>query len=95
MQEGVYESSAILQVIESGKTATVVIDHNGRQLLITGSPVYNANSAMTAVVANIRDMSELNDLRQKLEQQQMIAEKYSKEMAHIARQQSAQTALWA
>ena len=36
-------------------------------------------------------MSELNDLRQKLEQQQMIAEKYSKELAHIARQQSAQT----
>lgn len=91
VQEGVYESSAILQVIETGKTATVVIDHNGRQLLITGSPVYNANSAMTAVVANIRDMSELNDLRQKLEQQQMIAEKYSKELAHIARQQSAQT----
>ena len=91
VQEGVSESSAILQVIESGKTATVVIDHNGRQLLITGSPVYNANSAMTAVVANIRDMSELNDLRQKLEQQQMIAEKYSKELAHIARQQSAQT----
>ena len=91
VQEGVYESSAILQVIESGKTATVVIDHNGRQLLITGSPVYNANSAMTAVVANIWDMSELNDLRQKLEQQQMIAEKYSKELAHIARQQSAQT----
>lgn len=90
VQEGVYESSAILQVIETGKTATVVIDHNGRQLLITGSPVYNANSAMTAVVANIRDMSELNDLRQKLEQQ-MIAEKYSKELAHIARQQSAQT----
>ena len=90
VQEGVYESSAILQVIETGKTATVVIDHNGRQLLITGSPVYNANSAMTAVVANIRDMSELNDLRQKLEQQQ-IAEKYSKELAHIARQQSAQT----
>ena len=91
VQEGVYESSAILQVIETGKTATVVIDHNGRQLLIPGSPVYNANSAMTAVVANIRDMSELNDLRQKLEQQQMIAEKYSKELAHIARQQSAQT----
>ena len=91
VQEGVYESSAILQVIETGKTATVVIDHNGRQLLITGSPVYNANSAMTAVVANIRDMSELNDLSQKLEQQQMIAEKYSKELAHIARQQSAQT----
>ena len=91
VQEGVYESSAILQVIETGKTATVVIDHNGRQLLITGSPVYNANSAMTAVVANIRDMSELNDLRQKLEQQQMIAEKYSKELAHIARQQSVQT----
>ena len=91
VQEGVYESSAILQVIETGKTAIVVIDHNGRQLLITGSPVYNANSAMTAVVANIRDMSELNDLRQKLEQQQMIAEKYSKELAHIARQQSAQT----
>lgn len=91
VQEGVYESSAILQVIETGKTATVVIDHNGRQLLITGSPVYNANSAMTAVVANIRDMSELNDLRQKLEQQQMIAEKYSKELAHIARQQNAQT----
>ena len=91
VQEGVYESSAILQVIETGKTATVVIDHNGRQLLITGSPGYNANSAMTAVVANIRDMSELNDLRQKLEQQQMIAEKYSKELAHIARQQSAQT----
>lgn len=91
VQEGVYESSAILQVIETGKTATVVIDNNGRQLLITGSPVYNANSAMTAVVANIRDMSELNDLRQKLEQQQMIAEKYSKELAHIARQQSAQT----
>lgn len=91
VQEGVYESSAILQVIETGKTATVVIDHNGRQLLITGSPVYNANSDMTAVVANIRDMSELNDLRQKLEQQQMIAEKYSKELAHIARQQSAQT----
>ena len=63
VQEGVNESSAILQVIETGKTATVVIDHNGRQLLITGSPVYNANSAMTAVVANIRDMSELNDLR--------------------------------
>ena len=89
--EGVYESSAILQVLKTGKTATVSVNHNGRQLLITASPVYYPHSSLTAVVANIRDMSELNDLRQQLEQQQLITEEYGKELANMARKQSEQS----
>lgn len=86
VDEGVFKNSAVLRVLESKRAATVFTDQGDRKLIITGTPVHNSVGELVSVVANIRDMTELNRLRGQLEEQQVIAESYYKELQTISNQ---------
>ncbi|MCL6477307.1 MAG: sigma 54-interacting transcriptional regulator [Peptococcaceae bacterium] len=77
MDEGFTDASAALKVFETGKEETVIINtRTGRQVLSTGVPVYDHNGKTVRVYCNVRDVTELNHLRQKYEQSQKLASKY-------------------
>jgi len=56
-------------------------DHN--QLLITGSPVLDQEGEITRVVVNVRDLTELNELRYQLEQSLKLSEQYYDELTQL------------
>lgn len=75
--EGITDASAALKAFETGKEETVIINtSSGRQVLSTGVPFYDHNGKIIRVYCNIRDVTELNYLRQKYEQSQRLASKY-------------------
>ncbi len=86
---GVYGKSAALKVIDTRKSATVIFENKGRKILATGTPVFNTQGEITTVVVNVRDITQLEDLRCQLEQQQQLTEKYSQEIREVRRQQRA------
>ncbi|HZK18067.1 MAG TPA: sigma 54-interacting transcriptional regulator, partial [Clostridia bacterium] len=59
----------------------------GKELFITGNPVYNKKSAPARVVINLRDMSEVNDLRRQLEASKELTLRYYSELKTLRARQ--------
>lgn len=87
IKRGVYEQSAAQKAVETGKVATVMFENRGRKIIATGNPVYDGDGQLTSAVVNVRDITELENLRQQLERQQKLAERYSNEIKEMRRQQ--------
>ncbi|KAA5649354.1 Fis family transcriptional regulator, partial [Pseudomonas aeruginosa] len=51
--------------------------------LMTGNPVFNERGEVEKVVTNIRDLSELNQLTEKLRQARRLNEKYKEEIIRL------------
>ncbi|MEL7566546.1 MAG: sigma 54-interacting transcriptional regulator [Dehalobacterium sp.] len=87
IRKGLYKDSAVLEVLKSKKISTVMIEVKGRKIMATGTPVFNNQNEITTVVVNIRDITELENLKIQLEKQQQLTEQYSSEIKEIRRQQ--------
>ncbi len=91
LKEGTTDASAALRVFETGKEQTVIINTNtGRQVLSTGVPVYDRNGKVHRVCCNLRDVTELNHLRQKYQQTQTLASKYLCELLELKKPKSSE-----
>ncbi len=80
----VYTNSVVENVIEKGEAVTVseqTADSN--DLLITGSPVINQQGEIVRVVINIRDMTDLNNLKNQLEASLALSERYHGELTQL------------
>jgi len=89
LKEGTTDASAALKVFETGKEETVIINTNtGRQVLSTGVPVYDRNGKVHRVCCNLRDVTELNHLRQKYQHTQTLASKYFCELLEFKKPKS-------
>ncbi|HUW65944.1 MAG TPA: sigma 54-interacting transcriptional regulator [Spirochaetia bacterium] len=89
LNEGSTDDSAALRVFETGKEETVIINTStGRQVLSTGVPVYDSNGKIQRVCCNLRDVTELNRLRQKYQQTQTLASKYFLELLELKKPKS-------
>ncbi|MDD3653023.1 MAG: sigma 54-interacting transcriptional regulator [Desulfotomaculaceae bacterium] len=77
INEGISDASAALKVFETGKEETVMLNTiKGRQVLSTGIPSYDHSGRIFRVYCNLRDLTELNQFKQKWEQSQKTASKY-------------------
>ncbi|MEG1633584.1 MAG: sigma 54-interacting transcriptional regulator [Oscillospiraceae bacterium] len=84
--EGLFPQSAALKVLETQETATVVMDKGNQKIIATGTPAFDDCGVFTSVVVNIRDITELNNLRFNLDQQRMVSEGYVRELTFISNQ---------
>ncbi len=66
---------------------------SGNHLLITASPVKNAGGEIFRVVVNVRDLTELNRLRQELDQSKELSERYQEELNQLRQKQFSQKGL--
>ncbi len=70
-RKGIINCSAISEVIATGKPVTVnQTTINGKEIITTATPVFDEHDNLNSVVANIKDVTELNELRFKLEKSQ-------------------------
>lgn len=77
VREGFMDQSVTLKVLETGKRATLRQRlRSGKEILVTGNPVFDDRGNIIMVVTNDRDMTELIKLHQQLEHSMQIAMAY-------------------
>ena len=77
VSEGVFDYSVTLEVLQKQGQATMLqYIQGGKQVLVTGTPVFNDAGEIELVVTNVRDITELNYLRSELEDSRLLSSRY-------------------
>jgi len=84
-----YMNISVTEMVLGRKARVNVIDiRNGKELLMTGTPRFDENGEVVRVVTVIRDVTELNALKSKLEETEQAKDKYLNELKHFRSQES-------
>ncbi|WP_174377952.1 sigma 54-interacting transcriptional regulator [Desulfitobacterium metallireducens] len=85
VEEGFYDESVTLQVIETGKSVTIpqTINRTNKQILVTGNPIFDEEGHLFRVVTNVRDITELYTLENQLKKTKEQTLKYEIELNHL------------
>ena len=90
LEQGIMDNSATLKVLEKGEPATVMQTFNtGKHTISTAYPIFGEAGAIARVVTNIRDVTELNLLREELEHTRLLTSKYQLELSKLRKENSA------
>jgi len=90
---GAIDRSVSLEVIEKRSPVTIMQElRSGKKVLVTGTPVFDmAKMEIKLVVTNVRDITELIELKDKLHETTLEANRYLAELDKIKRLQQQQT----
>jgi PAS domain S-box-containing protein len=82
---GLFDRSVTLEVIETRRQVSIMqfVKRTHRYLLATGTPVFDDRGRLHIIVVNERDMTQLNVIRQELEETQMVTEKMRDELTEL------------
>ena len=81
VNRGILKDSVTKKVLKQRRTVSVVQNNfEGKETLITGSPIFNNKGDIEKVITNIRDLSELNRLKSELNSVQKKNAEYEKEL---------------
>ena len=86
VEQRMVDRSATLDVLETRRQASLIqhITKTGKQLLVTATPVFDTTGQVGLVVVNERDVTELNNLRQGLQNARKVEERYRSELAELS-----------
>ena len=83
VEEGYIGKSVSDIVIERRARYSIVDVRNGRELLLTGNPVFNDHGEIIRVIAVTRDTTELSDLKQRLAESEAARNSYYDELKKL------------
>jgi len=84
VREGYISRSVTLLVLENRRSMTIEQEvRTGKKLVVTGTPVFDEKNEITMVVTNARDMTELVSLKEELEENRELKEKYFSQLEEI------------
>ena len=76
VEEGVVDYSSTLEVLKERKPVTLIQNIKGKkEVMVTGSPIFDEKGDISRVVTNVRDITELNNLRSDLAEARRISSK--------------------
>ena len=87
VKEGIISQSGTLLVL--GKKKPVTIEQtfkNGKTVLVSSNPVFDEKNNINMVVTNVRDITKLNELTEKLVRNEEITKRYHSEIESIKSQ---------
>jgi PAS domain S-box-containing protein len=86
VEEGLIDRSATLEVLATKRQVNIMqyTSKTKKNLLLTGTPVFDEDGDISLVVLNERDMTSLNALQEQLEQTRMVTEKFKDELAALS-----------
>lgn len=89
VDQGLVDHSVTLQVLAEKRQVHMMqsVKRTGRYLLLTGTPLFDQEGQVSMVVVNERDITQLNSLKEQLQQTRMITEKYKDELAELSMQE--------
>lgn len=87
---GCYDKSAAVAAIEQKETVTFLCNitngpRKGNQVMATGTPIFDDDNRLTQVVVNVRDMSDLEELRRQLASTVELNRRYASELEQMRR----------
>ncbi len=89
INEGIIDRSVTLEVLKNRTGVTIIQNlKNGKQILVTGNPVFDDQGEIYLVVVNERDLTNLNKLRNELEESKALASRYRTELSLLRNQKS-------
>ncbi|MBM3298834.1 MAG: sigma 54-interacting transcriptional regulator [Deltaproteobacteria bacterium] len=75
--EKVFDHSVTLEVLKSRTQLTLMQSVKGnKQVMVTGTPIFDESGEIVIVVTNMRDMTLLNRLRSELEESRRLSSRY-------------------
>lgn len=81
VEQGLYDRSATTMVIETHRPVTFTQKiKTGKTLLVTGNPIFDEEGKLVRVLTNGRDITELNRLKQEVEQAYSLSKHYEEEL---------------
>lgn len=84
VEDGVFTRSGTLLAIKSRETATIPLQsRNGKNALVTSTPIFDEDGNIILVVTNVRDITELNDLQGKVEQLEGLSRMYQVQLNEL------------
>ncbi|MFW5856215.1 MAG: sigma 54-interacting transcriptional regulator, partial [Bacillota bacterium] len=85
--KGYFSQSVSLLVKRKKEPVTILQNiHNGNEekiVLVTGNPVFDQDGNMFRILTNVRDLTELNKLKEKLQETQKLNKKYYEELTSL------------
>jgi len=77
VDEKIFDNSVTIEVLKKKESITIMQQvKGGKQLIVTGTPVFDENKEILLVVTNVRDITELNTLRVQLEDTRRISSRF-------------------
>lgn len=87
VKEKYISQSATLLVLQNKRINTIQQNFKtGKKALVTSTPIFDSSGKITMVVTNVRDITELYELKAELEEKDQLAKKYYLELQQIRMQ---------
>jgi PAS domain S-box-containing protein len=85
VNSGLFDRSVTLEVLATQRQVSMVqqVKRTQKLLLVTGTPVFDDDGRVFLIVVNERDMTQLNALKEQLEQSRSVTEKIRDELAEL------------
>ncbi|PCF93718.1 sigma 54-interacting transcriptional regulator [Vreelandella nigrificans] len=84
VEQGVFDKSATLIAIEKKEVVTIIQKvHTGVITMVTASPIFGNDGKIQKVITNVRDITELNKLKDKIEFLEATQAAYEKELKEL------------
>lgn len=84
INDGTINRSASVEAIKKRKSVTIMQEFsNGRTAIVTGVPVFDEAGNVRRVISNVRDITELNELRAQVQESRTLAERYRNELTIV------------
>lgn len=88
VKEGIFDQSVTLQVLKQHEPVTIMQEISGnmgkKKVIVTGNPIFDENrKEIILVVTNVRDITELEDLKEELEHKRDLSERYLSELTEL------------
>jgi PAS domain S-box-containing protein len=88
VERGKVSNTVTEKVLVDKKATTINLRiKNGPELMVTGSPVFNDQKEVFRVVCNIRDISQLNELKRQIKENKDLAARYYTELEELRARQ--------
>ncbi len=88
VEEGYYSESVTLHVLQEKKPVTISHEiKTGKEVMVTGTPVFNDQGEIIRVVTTVRDMEALSKMKKELQKSKKLNTKYYNELEQLRSQQ--------
>jgi len=88
VNSGFYSESVVLKVLKQHKQISMLqTARNGKEIMVTGTPIIK-NDEIIRVIVNVRDLSELTDLKNELEDIRQKNNKYKSELQYLRQERT-------
>ncbi|WP_055744010.1 sigma-54 interaction domain-containing protein [Brevibacillus choshinensis] len=83
VEDGTIPESSTLKVLQSRQRVTLFHENTEKDLVYTGTPMFNEQNEIVAVVNCVRDMRELNELKRTVTEIKQVNQEYREQLEYF------------